>query len=83
MNKYQKALNNLKTVDYEDLYDDRDLEWCETLQELVNKETPKKIRIKLSDTISFYCPKCSRKLKRDRSYKYCPRCGQALSWDNV
>lgn len=97
MNKYQKALNNLKILDYEDLYDDRDLEWCETLQELVDKETPKKpIEKFISDGYDeqgtfknkiIQCPNCEFELYNeyeciDYTFNYCPKCGQRIDWSD-
>ena len=38
MNKHQKALDNLKNMGDKDLYNERHLEWTNTLQELVDKE---------------------------------------------
>lgn len=86
MNKYQKALDNLKTMGDKDLYNERNTEWCNILQELVDKETPKKI-IKFTSEItnseeaySFYtCPKCRMLLSNDI---YCPKCGQLLDWSD-
>lgn len=82
MNKYQEALNNLKTMGDKDLYNERNTEWCNILQELVDKETPKRI-IRYSgmsydyNEIDFFtCPNCRNLYK---GQKYCDECGQALS----
>lgn len=99
MNKYQEALNNLDNIICElscELKQDYELYTRETgcekyiniLQELVDKDTPKKVSPKwrtgydpkLYYPKSFYCPSCSRQLRSDQSYKCCPKCGQALDW---
>ena len=98
MNKYQEALNRVKTapsfIGGTDLYkthlnsSELFLQDITTLQELVDKTTPKKVSAewrtgydpKLYYPKSFYCPSCSRRLRGNQSYKYCPKCGQALDW---
>lgn len=98
MNKYQEALNRVKTapsfIGGTDLYkthlnsSELFLQDIITLQELVDKETPKKVSAEwragydpqLYYPKSFYCPSCSRRLRGNQSYKYCPKCGQALDW---
>ena len=62
MNKYQEALNKIKNMGDKDLYNERHLEWCDILQELVDKATPKKIK---PFPNSFYI-------------KICPNCGSTL-----
>ena len=42
MNKYQDALNNIKIMGDKDLYNERHIEWANTLQELINEH--KKIK---------------------------------------
>ena len=91
MNKHQEALdkiaehtNNPRSM-YFNLGANEPKKYLDLLQKLVDKETPKKVVIKISktpgcDPRNFHCPTCSRKLKRDRSYQYCPRCGQKLDW---
>ena len=86
MNKYQKALNNLKTMGDKDLYNERNTEWCNILQKLVDKETPKKVIKFISgitnseEAYSFYiCPKCKMLLSNDI---YCSKCGQHLDWSD-
>lgn len=51
----------------------------EKLQELVEKATPKKVKI----FIAFgerLCPNCRNHMID--LYKYCPDCGQALDWSD-
>lgn len=94
MNKYQEALDRaVKDIEYHyadwgnDIPSER-LEEIKLLQELVDKATPKKVSPKWREGYdpklyypkSFYCPSCSRQLRRDQSYKCCPKCGQALDW---
>lgn len=88
MNKYQQALDNYsENVDYRD-YSTKTVdivnESYDTLQELVDKETPKKV-IQFTSEITnseeaytFHtCPKCRMLLSNDI---YCPKCGQKLDW---
>ena len=93
MNKYQEALDNVKAIDVEseeclyvgDLCEDD----FKTLQELVDKETPKKFKIKTDKdgrTI-WVCPNCGDVLMKFWSdvetispRKYCDECGQKLDW---
>ena len=101
MNKYQEALNKIIKSNCPNCPDENGClncsiknccnaiakQWVNALQELIDKETPKKVVIKISkkpgwDPRNFYCPSCSRKLRRDRSYHYCPRCGQHLDWSD-
>lgn len=74
MYKYQEALNVLK--DYIFGFDDE----LNTLQELVDKATPKK-PIKSNNPLFDYmvfCPACNKSM----SFKnyYCGSCGQAVDW---
>lgn len=98
MNKYQEALNRVKTAPSfmggTDLYkthlnsSELFLQDIATLQELIDKETPKKVSAEwhvgydpqLYYPKSFHCPSCSRRLRGNQSYQYCPKCGQALDW---
>lgn len=87
MNKYQEALNKIKNMGDKDLYNERYLEWCDTLQELVDKATPQAVILKwkegydpeLYSPYGLYCPRCDRKLRLDRFYKWCPDCNQKLN----
>lgn len=77
MNKYQEALNNLKNMGDKDLYNERHLEWADTLQELVDKATPKKPEQRSQIWNIFMCPNCHCAV--DGTYqKYCEECGQML-----
>ena len=99
MNKYQEALNRIKTIDldiiedlrtryeqsYYGIHDYPTLEMSgdiKTLQELVDKETPKKVKIKEFDNGEYgaYCPSCNSGLPFHWKMKYCPSCGQKLDW---
>lgn len=93
-NKYQDALNRIVDDDYNFPHDhyeedkatikERDIE---TLQELVDKATLKKV---IEDSFTGYgeveftafCPKCNVNLgyASMNFYKCCPKCGQALDW---
>lgn len=93
MNKYQEALKTIMwetdtnqrhhlTGEYMLVRDIREDE-CYLLQELVEKETPKK-PYKYTDNLGLeheYCPICN-----DKSHKvyakvpYCQYCGQKLGW---
>ena len=78
MNKYQEALDKLKNMGDKDLYNERHLEWLNILQELVDKEIPKKVEYYYCDDGYGSCPKCHWVLEHERSY--CEVCGQALDW---
>jgi hypothetical protein len=86
INKYQEALDVIKGVtDYEQglplFY--KDDEWIVTLQELVDRATPKKPIIAKSSQGEgdSYCPICfDRILKMQMKRNYCQECGQALDW---
>lgn len=99
MNKYQEALNRLKTapsfmggtlkyiihsINREELL----MKDVNTLQELVDKETPKKVVEKeimcwLNSEPHYYgkCPNCNGAIKNN-GIVYCPRCGQKLDWSD-
>lgn len=90
MNKYEKALEKLysiaKTSDYYKLkrYD----EPVKLIQELVDKETPKKPDYEgdgYSDGELVYdtwiCPNCGKSYEVDyEEYERCPHCGQMIDW---
>lgn len=55
----------------------------DTLQELIDKATPKKvIHMAIDDKEAdyYYCPNCKADVYMDNSYNYCKNCGQALDW---
>lgn len=83
MNKYQEALNKIKNMGDKDLFNEFHIEWVNILQELVDKETPKKFK-KILD-YSVVCPNCGHHLDKlyGRNYDYCPRCGQKLDWSDT
>lgn len=86
MNKYQEALKKLRKIEQtENTWDEN----CEVLQELVDRATPKKPKIRaFNEAEPWYCadylvereacPLCGRKLL-DKD-PYCYICGQALDW---
>ena len=88
-NKYQEALDSLKEIEREYTYTKIGSKFhvnCDTLQELVDKETPMKPIIKNvcnevdGDVDYGVCPNCEYPL--DYSFNHCPYCGQALDWSD-
>jgi hypothetical protein len=86
MNKYQEALDRLK-INHSDVCQKLN---CEVLQELVDKETPKKpkriyppfgenVPIKRYPKI-FVCPDCVKEVRKE--WSYCPYCKKHLDWGN-
>ncbi|MCI9094030.1 MAG: hypothetical protein HFF36_09675 [Coprobacillus sp.] len=88
MSKYQEALDRIMNDDYDfpnDYYGedratamDRDEE---TLQELIERATSKKVTIDTKR--NAHCPICGEIQVfgyYDVNNKYCPKCGQALDW---
>lgn len=95
-NKYQEALDRLLNDEYDfphDFYEDdkatameRDID---TLQELVDKATPKKIRYenapKPSMAYMYSCPNCGRMLGvncKPTYINYCDVCGIKFDWSD-
>lgn len=88
MNKYQKAYERLSSRTYQ--YADKESVYkdIETLGELVDKATPRKIKIYGND---IFCPECEECVSSTYELpdiidelKYCPYCGQAINlkeWD--
>ena len=97
MNKYQEAKSNIINTltrqvgykAYKNLYE-KDLE---TLQELVDKATPKKVEKRLTNgepikigNVTFriakvwYCPNCDNWISPSTSVNYCGHCGQKLDY---
>lgn len=90
MNKYQKAFENIKNecAKYHnfDIVDD-----FETLKELVDKATPKKVK-NMNDQLNFKtgdfeyrsgeCPVCGKEngCNEFNENEYCRGCGQKLDW---
>jgi hypothetical protein len=83
MNKYQEALSNIRyyyaqSQKYKKLQKYNAKRQLETLQELVDKDTPKKpIQKAAGRTV---CPNCERSTAREVSPRYCSICGQRLDW---
>jgi hypothetical protein len=83
MEKYQKALNTLKTY----AQDNPKVKWVlihegNLIQELVDRATPMKT-LKGEGVYRFidYCPKCKKMV--DDNYEedeHCKYCGQAIDW---
>lgn len=104
MDEYQEALDNLIKVscpkkvccnecDINKMCNCDAKEYINTLQELVDKSTPKKIIIKdiKCSYIKFriYCPTCGKIVDRTNNpygnmldVKYCDQCGQKLDWSD-
>ena len=90
MNKYQEALSNIRyyyaqSQKYKKLQKYNAIRQLETLQELVDKATPKKLKgwrvgRLLNRGIEFNCPVCNR-LYTER-VNFCSSCGQAIDWSN-
>lgn len=92
MNKYQEALDYAK----KHLDSKQDLERIGVLQELIDKESPKKPHEKyyqiicgVDDTMNFidyHCPSCGKKVVSDivnyKEYRHCYHCGQAIDWSD-
>lgn len=88
MNKYQRAINYLwDSYDENKIYGIVSRGYLEMLQELVDKETPKK-PVEIQDDIfgdyHLVCPNCSQSAiviatRTDgKLYPRCPFCGQKL-----
>lgn len=89
MNKYQDSLDNFVKAlslftNFESIHD-----WKSDLQELVDRATPKKPKIRAFNEAKSWecvnyltereaCPLCERKFIC--KYKYCPNCGQRIDW---
>ena len=85
MNRYREALNELKDFVHSELDGTRMLEeylgYINTLQQLVDKETPKKPIERLFKKNKHFkvCPSCWEKDIKTFVYgKYCDECGQRL-----
>ncbi len=95
MSKYQEAKDNIintlaRHIGYK-LYKNLYSEDFDTLQELVDKATPKKPFYEadgydengelIYDT--WICPNCNHYYEVDYDdYDYCPNCGQRLDWSD-
>lgn len=92
-NKYQEALIKLVSHNYSTR--DEKNEYIKTLQEIVNKEAPMKVKYLSDDFLlepyNVKCPYCDYILgkdfiptnEREKTYhQYCCRCGQKLDWSD-
>lgn len=93
MNKYQEALERVK-IDFNDRVENDEVLLVgqidiDNLQEIVDKETPKKVKVIDEPDLHYiyYCPSCGATLMVDRKkhpkhlFNYCGKCGQKLDWD--
>ena len=88
MNKYQEALSNIRyyyaqSQKYKKLQKYNAIRQLETLQELVDKVTPKKPKNwkaerRPNGKVEFNCPVCNR-IYNER-VNFCASCGQAIDW---
>lgn len=80
--KYQEALDELVKTSGE-FFTEKEIEAIKTLQELIDKATPKKpIKDEVQDiryVTKYICPNCGGKFTGKIS-DYCYHCGQALDW---
>lgn len=74
MNKHQEALNRLVEGNY--LTNREKKQFANILQELVDKETPKRPARKLGNWGN--CLHCNQQVFN--GWDYCPYCGQKLDW---
>lgn len=94
MNKYQEALDRLKTTmsdgdsaykSYTDSYTVF-FEDINTIQELVDIETPKKL-VRYTHSNEWHCPTCGSGNGEYEgtvgTHNYCHYCGQKLDWSNT
>lgn len=99
MNKYQEALDNLirvscprkvscKECDFEKLCNSQAKGYIDTIQELVERATPKKPK---QTVYNAFCPNCKQALGRQFAIddiqgimcrQYCPNCGQKILWED-
>ena len=88
MNKYQEAFETIncdgstfieRTRKFKEKYQESPVY---LIKELVDKETPKKVKIKEFDNGEYgaYCPSCNSGLSFHWKMEYCPSCGQKLDW---
>lgn len=59
--------------------------YYKTLQELIDKETPKMVNKEIEEYPTYYkvdyeCPTCKENLNFEEYAKRCPDCGQKLDW---
>lgn len=95
MNKYQEALDYVNksvctALSCLGVNDTKTKESLHTLQELVDKETPKKVKAKIMSDYAkchyvqsyeiYVCPVCGLHLSPTQNY--CDRCSQKLDWSD-
>ena len=88
MNKYKKALHNIKeeleTAFGCDEFNVNVIDDYDIIAELVERATPKKpYNPPTQGFIDFDCPRCYKYIctnERKRSINFCPHCGQKLYW---
>ena len=87
MNRYQEALNNIRFycghANCDGYLNPKVFEELNIIQELVDKETPKKptfLNYGGYKIGNWHCPNCDSILLNKRSY--CEDCGQALDWSD-
>lgn len=83
INKYQEAIKRVE-LDFEDSIEKDNIGMVgridiERLQELVDKETPKKPRYRPSGNIKCGCGLQMYEEQQDW-YRYCSSCGQRIDW---
>ena len=79
MNKYQKAIESLRwSAELCRLVDMKDVD---TLQELVEKATPKLPKRNFGKGTNYKCPVCESPI--GSKSKYCKHCGQHIKWEKV
>ncbi len=87
MNKYQEAISYIADehldIHYEGRPMNKDTEMLLTLQELVDKVTPKKAILSQDQHIryvtTYICPSCGNQFTGKIS-EHCYHCGQKLDW---
>lgn len=92
MNEYQEAIDYFwKVYDENKIYGIASRGYLEMLQELVNKETPKKpidVEFGTCGDLMLCCPTCKHGVvpiptyHGNKYYPRCPFCGQKLEGDN-
>ena len=95
MSKYQRALDELFDWAIDNVKEHHDLEKTyldeekKSLQELVDKATPKNLlEEEIGNIIHLHCPNCKRVVTHETEggrryitkHNYCHKCGQALDW---
>lgn len=88
MSKYQEALERIIEIKHLTSRKEQ-IQYCNLLQELVEKETPMKPKSKLygitgeGETFMYhYCPICGFYSVEKDYANYCPNCGQKLDWSD-